>query len=90
MFCTKSLYFYFKLLKVDERKSHQHLGLYIYGNVGTGKTMMMDLFYHCVNVSQKKECTIIHSCWMFIQVLKYNTSHNQVTLYNIKLGSNKK
>jgi len=46
--------FFRKLLKVDERKSHQHLGLYIYGNVGTGKTMMMDLFYHCVNVSQKK------------------------------------
>jgi len=29
-------------------------GLYLYGNVGTGKTMLMDLFFHCVNVDKKE------------------------------------
>lgn len=29
-------------------------GLYIYGNVGTGKTMIMDLFYHCSRSEHKK------------------------------------
>ena len=29
-------------------------GLYIYGNVGTGKTMLMDEFYSVVNVKHKK------------------------------------
>lgn len=43
-----------KFFKINERKNQKHLGLYVYGNVGTGKTMMMDLFYHCVNISQKK------------------------------------
>ncbi|XP_026197998.1 lactation elevated protein 1 homolog B isoform X2 [Anabas testudineus] len=29
-------------------------GFYIYGNVGTGKTMLMDLFYSCVENTRKK------------------------------------
>lgn len=29
-------------------------GLYIYGGVGTGKTMMMDLFYQSVSVEKKR------------------------------------
>uniref|UniRef100_H2YV09 AAA+ ATPase domain-containing protein n=1 Tax=Ciona savignyi TaxID=51511 RepID=H2YV09_CIOSA len=29
-------------------------GLYIYGHVGTGKTMLMDMFFSCVNVERKQ------------------------------------
>lgn len=29
-------------------------GLYIHGGVGTGKTMLMDLFYHCCKSSHKR------------------------------------
>ncbi|OWA52238.1 Lactation elevated protein 1 [Hypsibius exemplaris] len=29
-------------------------GLYVYGTVGTGKTMLMDLFYDCVDVKRKR------------------------------------
>eukprot|EP01012_Entosiphon_sulcatum_P010817 TRINITY_DN16437_c0_g1_i2.p1 TRINITY_DN16437_c0_g1~~TRINITY_DN16437_c0_g1_i2.p1 ORF type:complete len:460 (-),score=60.13 TRINITY_DN16437_c0_g1_i2:279-1658(-) len=29
-------------------------GLYIHGNVGCGKTMLMDIFYHCVPVQKKR------------------------------------
>lgn len=29
-------------------------GLYIHGSVGTGKTMIMDLFYHCCKISNKR------------------------------------
>lgn len=31
-------------------KKNKILGLYIYGTVGTGKTMLMDLFYDCCEV----------------------------------------
>ncbi|XP_039260879.2 AFG1-like ATPase isoform X1 [Styela clava] len=29
-------------------------GLYIHGSVGTGKTMIMDLFYHCCKIKNKR------------------------------------
>lgn len=36
------------------KKNTKIQGLYLYGNVGTGKTMLMDLFYHCVNMKSKQ------------------------------------
>ena len=41
-----------KMFSQNEKMKIQ--GLYLYGNVGTGKTMMMDLFFHCVNVDNKE------------------------------------
>ncbi|GFO23803.1 lactation elevated protein 1 [Plakobranchus ocellatus] len=37
------------------RKEQQHLsGLYLYGSVGTGKTMLMDMFYDSSHMVRKK------------------------------------
>ncbi|XP_054261173.1 putative ATPase N2B isoform X2 [Macrosteles quadrilineatus] len=42
--------------KLFAKKSKKKIpkGLYIYGSVGGGKTMLMDLFYECVENSQKR------------------------------------
>ncbi|PVU95785.1 hypothetical protein BB559_002611 [Furculomyces boomerangus] len=37
-----------------QTKNNLPKGLYIYGNVGTGKTMIMDLFYGTLNTTKKK------------------------------------
>ena len=42
-----------KLLQKVTTKNH-FLGTYIYGSMGTGKSMMMDLFYNNVDIKQKK------------------------------------
>ena len=44
---TKS---WFSFGKPKEIKSEAPLGLYIYGAVGGGKTMLMDMFYDCCKV----------------------------------------
>lgn len=49
--------FFSKLFKKSQKKSNSKPvmeGLYVFGNVGTGKTMLMDMFYHCVNVKYKQ------------------------------------
>ena len=38
----------------SQKNENKIRGLYLYGNVGTGKTMLMDMFYECVNVSKKR------------------------------------
>lgn len=38
-------------------------GLYIYGAVGGGKTMLMDLFYNCCQVSQVAVCAKNIAYW---------------------------
>ena len=41
---------WFSFGKAKEAKSEAPLGLYIYGAVGGGKTMLMDMFYDCCKV----------------------------------------
>lgn len=48
---TSSLFRFFK--KQEPHKIIAPKGLYIYGSVGGGKTMLMDLFYESVPVSMK-------------------------------------
>ncbi len=42
------------LKKIINKKIKRPLGIYIYGQVGRGKSMIMDLFYSNINISQKR------------------------------------
>lgn len=39
---------------LSRRKAEPPQGLYMYGSVGRGKSMLMDLFYHCTPVEKKR------------------------------------
>jgi len=54
----QSFFSFFTKQKADipERK-HSIRGLYMYGGVGTGKTMLMDMFYESVPLTKKKKKT---------------------------------
>lgn len=41
-----------RFFSITPRKSQQ--GMYLYGGVGSGKTMLMDLFYQACSMRQKK------------------------------------
>lgn len=58
-------------------------GLYIYGAVGCGKTMLMDLFYNCCNVQQK---TRLHFNQFMINVHKsmHQLKQNIVIDYSVR------
>jgi len=51
---SKTKGFFGKLFRGGDSTKTKMRGLYVHGNVGTGKTMLMDMFYHCVNVDKKK------------------------------------
>jgi cell division protein ZapE len=44
---------FLKILQIVVQKNTS-LGMYIYGSMGTGKSMMMDLFYNNIDIKQKK------------------------------------
>ena len=51
-------------------------GLYIYGDVGTGKTMVMDMFYDNCNISSKKR---VHFHQFMLDI------HNRIHIYKKEL-----
>ena len=51
----KSFYYYF-FLKNSSKKN-----FYLYGDVGVGKTMILDFFYDFINV-KKKDSILMNSC----------------------------
>ncbi|XP_034950509.1 putative ATPase N2B [Chelonus insularis] len=46
--------FFSKLLGKKSNKKNTPKGLYLYGAVGGGKTMLMDLFYNCCQIENKQ------------------------------------
>jgi len=61
-------------------KKPRRQGLYVFGNVGTGKTMLMDLFFHCVNVEKKER---IHFNAFMLDV--HSSSQVPICSYDISL-----
>tara|TARA_R110000787_G_scaffold152222_8_gene266061 strand:+ start:7837 stop:8994 length:1158 start_codon:yes stop_codon:yes gene_type:complete len=56
-------------------------GIYFYGRVGRGKTMLMDLFYHQVNITRKKRIHFHHFMESVHQKLhELNTIDNPLAL----------
>ena len=49
--------FFAKIFK-GKSKVESPNGLYLWGTVGTGKTMLMDLFYECIPTDKKKRVGI--------------------------------
>ena len=41
-----------------KRKTNSPIGVYLWGTVGTGKTMLMDLFFDCCPFKEKKRVSI--------------------------------
>lgn len=43
-----------RLRKLFQQPTHQVRGIYLSGNVGRGKTLLMDLFFHCLPLRKKR------------------------------------
>lgn len=64
--------------KVNQKMTHQVQGLYFYGRVGRGKTMLMDLFYQHLTLTRKRR---IHFHRFMAQV---HRQLNDLTLHQKK------
>lgn len=59
-------------------------GLYIHGNVGTGKTMLMDMFYKHLNIHITKKCRIhFHEFMLDIHQRIHRLDRFIITFYSI-------
>lgn len=69
--------------RIFKSKHEAPKGLYIYGAVGCGKTMLMDLFYNCCTVQQK---TRLHFNQFMVNVHKsmHQLKQNVVIDYSVR------
>ena len=68
------------LKKIINKKINRPNGMYIYGHVGRGKSMIMDLFYSNIDISQKRR---VH----FNEFM--NEVHEQIFIWRNKNESSK-
>lgn len=59
--------FFGRLFGTEKNEGNQTKGVYVYGSVGCGKTMLMDMFYEGIRISQK---TRVHFNEFMIDVHK--------------------
>jgi len=75
----------------DEAKkfTNSPKGLYLYGGVGCGKTMLMDLFYDACPISHKKRIHFhafmldVHKRKLFLYVFTCSLIHLNFTIINL-------
>ena len=65
------------LSKADRRKVTNQKGIYIWGEVGVGKTFMMDLFYDSLPKTQKKRYHFHEFMELIHAMLKKNTNQQR-------------
>ena len=65
------------LSKADQSKVTNQKGIYIWGEVGVGKTFMMDLFYDSLPKTQKKRYHFHEFMELIHAMLKKNTNQQR-------------